>query len=91
MRVGGVINRHKMAKHFGLTIGEASFSFRRKHDAIAAEAALDGVYVVRANVPAADLDDAAVAHNYDCVGQIFSRGAPISHVHHGAAHQRQRL
>jgi hypothetical protein len=59
-----------MAKHFDLTIGEASFSFRRKHDAIAAEAALDGVYVVRANVPAADLDDAATVAAYKCPAQV---------------------
>ena len=70
VRVGQVINRHKMAKHFDLTIGEASFSFRRKHDAIAAEAALDGVYVVRANVPAADLDDAATVGAYKSLAQV---------------------
>ena len=70
VRVGRVINRHKMAKHFDLTIGEASFSFRRKHDAIAAEAALDGVYVVRANVPATDLDDAATVGAYKSLAQV---------------------
>jgi transposase len=59
-----------MAKHFDLTIGEGSFSFRRKHDAIAAEAALDGVYVVRANVPAADLDDAATVAAYKSLAQV---------------------
>jgi Transposase DDE domain len=70
VRIGKVINRHKMAKHFDLTIGEASFSFRRKHDAIAAEAALDGVYVVRATVPAADLDDAATVGAYKSLAQV---------------------
>ena len=70
VRVGKVINRHKMTKHFDLTIGEASFSFRRKHDAIAAEAALDGVYVVRANVPATDLDDAATVGAYKSLAQV---------------------
>jgi Transposase DDE domain len=70
VKVGKVINRHKMAKHFDLTIGEASFSFRRKHEAIAAEAALDGVYVVRANVPAADLDDAATVGAYKSLAQV---------------------
>src|SRR6266851_9743093 len=49
LRVGRKINRHKMAKHFELTIGEASFSFARKTDQIAGEAALDGIYVVRAS------------------------------------------
>lgn len=70
VRVGKVINRHKMAKHFDLTIGETSFSFRRKQDAIAAEAALDGVYVVRASVPAAELDDAATVGAYKSLAQV---------------------
>ncbi len=41
LRVGKIINRHKVAKHFELTIGDAHFSFARKTDRIAAEAALD--------------------------------------------------
>ncbi len=49
LRVGRKINRHKMAKHFELTIGENHFSFARKTDQIAGEAALDGIYVVRAS------------------------------------------
>jgi hypothetical protein len=51
LRVGKVINRHKMAKHFELVIADDSFSFSRKNDQIAAEAALDGIYVVRASAP----------------------------------------
>jgi len=70
VRVGKAINRHKMAKHFHLTIGETNFSFRRKHDAIVAEAALDGVYVVRATVPAVDLDDAATVGAYKSLAQV---------------------
>jgi hypothetical protein len=49
LRVGRVINRHKMAKHFELTITDDSFSFSRKEEQISAEAALDGFYVVRAS------------------------------------------
>jgi hypothetical protein len=49
LRVGRKINRHKVAKHFKLTIGDDHFSFARKTDQIAAEAALDGIYVVRAS------------------------------------------
>jgi Transposase DDE domain len=49
LRVGRVLNRHKVAKHFELAIGDDSFSFCRKPDKISAEAALDGVYVVRAS------------------------------------------
>jgi hypothetical protein len=51
LRVGKVINRHKMAKHFCLDIGDDSFSFSRKEEQISAEAALDGIYVVRASAP----------------------------------------
>jgi hypothetical protein len=51
LRVGRVINRHKMAKHFELVIGDDSFSFSRKEAKISAEAALDGTYVVRASAP----------------------------------------
>ena len=47
LKVGAVLNRHKMAKHFEIAIAEAHFAFSRKADAIAAEAALDGIYVVR--------------------------------------------
>ena len=59
LKVGAVVNRRKMAKHFELAIGEASFAFHRKAAAIAAEAALDGVYVVRTSLPKKALDDAA--------------------------------
>lgn len=48
-----------MAKHFKLDIGEASFAFHRNADAIAAEAALDGIYVVRTSLAKRILDDAA--------------------------------
>ena len=56
LRVGKVIAKYKMAKHFELDITETSLSYRRNADAIAAEAALDGLYIVRTSVSAADLD-----------------------------------
>ena len=52
LRVGKVINHYKMAKHFTLAITEDSFTFTANHDAIAAEAALDGIYVLRTSLPA---------------------------------------
>lgn len=51
LRVGRIINRHKMAKHFALTIEEGHFGFVRKTEEIQREAALDGIYVIRTNVP----------------------------------------
>jgi hypothetical protein len=64
LRVGKVINRFKMAKHFVIEITETSFSFRRDLDGIAAEAALDGIYVIRTNVPEAELSAADAVSSY---------------------------
>lgn len=50
LAVGRVRDRHKMAKHFILDIGEGRFAFRRDQAAIVAEAALDGLYVIRTSV-----------------------------------------
>jgi hypothetical protein len=46
LAVGAVINRHKMGKHYELTITDDSFTYRRKPESIAGEARLDGLYVV---------------------------------------------
>ncbi len=64
LAVGAAINKHKMAKHFDLNIAAASFSFARKTAAIAAEAATDGVYVVRTSLPTEALDDVATVRSY---------------------------
>ena len=56
LRVGKVIAKYKMAKHFELDITETSLTYRRNAEAIAAEAALDGLYIVRTSVSAAELD-----------------------------------
>ena len=45
-----------VAKHFDLAIDEAAFSYPRKYDSIKAEAALDGIYIIRTSVPAAQMD-----------------------------------
>src|SRR5262249_6615811 len=50
-KIGEVINKHKMAKHFTLDVRDGHFSFARNEAAIAAEAQLDGIYVVRTSVP----------------------------------------
>jgi transposase len=62
--VGAVQDRHKMAKHFDLVIGADSFSYSRNADAIAGEAKLDGFYVLRTSLPAAQLDSAATVLAY---------------------------
>jgi transposase len=50
LRIGKVINRHKVGKHFILEINEQSFTYRRDEQKIAEEAALDGFYVIRTSV-----------------------------------------
>ncbi|MHB8247058.1 MAG: IS1634 family transposase [Acidimicrobiales bacterium] len=65
LRVGKVVNAHKMAKHFELTINDTTFTYTYKQEAIAAEAALDGIYVVRASAAhTAGLDAGAVIEAY---------------------------
>ena len=70
LRVGAVLNKHKMAKHFELSITDTSFTFARKTREIAAEAARDGVYVVRTSVPAESLDDAGTVRAYKSLSQV---------------------
>jgi transposase len=70
LRVGRVINAHKMAKHFELTITETSFAYARKSEQIANEAALDGFYVIRTNVPQAQLSDAQAVSSYKSLAQV---------------------
>ncbi len=55
LRAGKVINHYKMAKHFTLQITDESFTFTPNTEAIAAEAALDGIYVLRTSLPADSL------------------------------------
>jgi len=70
LKVGAVLDRHKMAKHFELTITDDRFSFARKPAAIAAEAALDGLYVVRTSLPVATLDDAGTVRAYKSLALV---------------------
>jgi Transposase DDE domain len=70
LAVGAVVDQHKVAKHFDLDITEASFSFARKTAAIAAEAATDGLYVVRTSLPAETLDDTATVRSYKSLARV---------------------
>ena len=64
LRVGKAIGKYKMAKHFELDIAETSFSYQRKAKDIAAEAALDGLYIVRTSLPATELDATQTVRAY---------------------------
>ena len=69
-RVGAVLGRYKMRKHFDLTIEETSFSFARNAASIAHEAALDGIYVIRTSVPAAALASAEAVQAYKLLAEV---------------------
>ena len=69
-RVGRVVNQHAMAKHFTRTITDSSFSYARNEESIAQEAALDGLYVVRTNVAAEELDTAGVVLAYKSLAHV---------------------
>ena len=64
VRAGKVISKRKVAKHFILDIGEGTFTWRRDRASIDAEAAFDGIYVIRTPVPAAQLPAAAAVEAY---------------------------
>jgi hypothetical protein len=70
LRVGRVIEHFHMAKHFELTITDTSLSWQRRHEAIAQEAALDGLYVIRTSVPAGQLDAAAAVAAYKSLSHV---------------------
>ncbi len=69
-KVGAVLDRRHMAKHFDLDIADDRFVCTRKAAAIAAEAALDGLYAVRTPVPADRLDDAAAVAAYKSLSRV---------------------
>jgi hypothetical protein len=70
LAVGAVIEKHTMRKHFDLAITDTGFSLTRKADAITAEAATDGIYIVRTSLAAELLDDAATVRSYKSLSQV---------------------
>jgi len=70
LRVGKVINQYKVAKHFTLDIHAQAFAFQRTPESIAAEAALDGIYVIRTSVPDEQMDAADCVRHYKSLAQV---------------------
>ena len=68
--VGRVVDKYKVAKHFGLSIDDTTFTFVRKREAIAAEAALDGIYIIRTSVSAVHMDAAQCVRNYKALANV---------------------
>ncbi len=69
LAVGQVWNRFRVRKHFQLEIEDDRFAYRRQEDKIAAEAALDGIYVLRTSVPSAELAAGDVVRSYKALAQ----------------------
>src|SRR6478672_6640326 len=70
LRVGKVINHYKMAKHFTLDITDESFTFTRNTEDIAAEAAPDGIYVLRTSLPTDTLTDDDIVLRYKSLADV---------------------
>ncbi len=70
IRVGRVLGRYKMGKHFYYEITDESFTFRRNTERIEGEASLDGVYVIRTSVPADMLGSEAAVQAYKDLARI---------------------
>jgi Transposase DDE domain len=70
LAVGPALKRFKMKKHFDVTITDATFTYQRKREQIDAEAALDGIYVLRTNLPDSEMDTGEVVRSYKGLEQV---------------------
>jgi len=70
IRVGKVIGRYKMAKHYTLSITEDAFTFTRDQTAIDTETALDGIYLIRTSVSAEQMNAGSVATTYKSLALV---------------------
>jgi transposase len=70
VQVGKIINRHKVAKHFELSIGETTLGWSRRQEAIDAEAALDGLYVIRTSLDAQRMDAPSCVRSYKALSNV---------------------
>ncbi len=70
LRTGKVLNRRKVAGHFTIEITDHHLSYARNQDSITAEAALDGIYVLRTSVEPGDLDSSEIVSSYKALAQV---------------------
>jgi hypothetical protein len=91
VRADRVISRRKVAKHFTTQITDDSIRYARDQDAIAAEAKLDGIYVLRTSVAPGDLDSGQVVSSYKALAQVerafraFNTDLDIRPIRHSTA------
>ena len=70
VRANRVLSRRKVARHFTIEITDDSIRYARDQDSITAEAALDGIYVLRTSVGLSDLDSGEVVSSYKALAQV---------------------
>jgi transposase len=94
LALGALVNQYKMAKHFELTITDTDLTFARKPEEIAAETALDGIYVVRTDLEPKHLDAAATVAAYKGLANVERAfrslktvDLEVRPVHHRLAHR----
>lgn len=94
VRVGKVVNQYKVAKHFELDIQNSVFTFSRKQQNIDAEAALDGVYLIRTSVSDARMDAPECVRRYKSLAQVERAfrslktiDLKVRPIHHRLAHR----
>jgi transposase len=94
LALGALVNQYKMAKHFELTITDTDLTFARKREEIAAETALDGIYVVRTDLEPKHLDAAATVAAYKGLANVERAfrslktvDLEVRPVHHRLAHR----
>jgi transposase len=70
LAVGPMLKRWRVGKHFQIEIADTSFAFHRRQEQIEAEAALDGIYVLRTSVSAAELEAPDVVRAYKQLKEV---------------------
>jgi hypothetical protein len=91
VRLGKVVNKYKVGKHFDYAIEDASLTFSLNAERVAAEAALDGLYVIRTSVAEGDMSAQAAVLNYKRLAEIERGFRTLKGVDLGVRPIRHRL
>jgi transposase len=70
LKIGRVLHRHKMGKHFSLSIQDKSFTYKRREASIRRERELDGIYVIRTSEPAKTFSPEDVVRKYKSLSEV---------------------
>jgi hypothetical protein len=91
VRLGKVLDKYKVGKHFDYAITDASFSFHVNAERVAAEAALDGLYVIRTSVAESAMSAQAAVLNYKRLSEIERGFRTLKGIDLGVRPIRHRL